>query len=261
MIPRFDAETVLRAIGEHRATLMDGVPTAYYYLLAHPDFDVLRPVEPDALLGRRPDAAGGQGDRVHRAHRLPDPRGLGHDGARRRHQREPGDRAQQARHDRHPLPRQRDARRRHHRPHARDAGRRARRADVPRAARDARLLRQRGGHGRDDRAGRLAAHRRRRHDGRGRLLHDRRPDQGHDPHRRLQRLPGRDRTRPVRTPGRRARRGRRESRTKRRASSRRPTSSSSPQSMSRPRSSSPTVASISRHTRSPGRSSSPHSYR
>ena len=30
MIPRFDAETVLRAIGEHRATLMDGVPTAYY---------------------------------------------------------------------------------------------------------------------------------------------------------------------------------------------------------------------------------------
>jgi long-chain acyl-CoA synthetase len=39
MIPRFDAEVVLRAISEHRATLMDGVPTAYYYLLAHPDFD------------------------------------------------------------------------------------------------------------------------------------------------------------------------------------------------------------------------------
>jgi long-chain acyl-CoA synthetase len=39
MIPRFDAETVLRAIGEHHATLMDGVPTAYYYLLAHPDFE------------------------------------------------------------------------------------------------------------------------------------------------------------------------------------------------------------------------------
>ncbi|MFL5860331.1 MAG: AMP-binding protein [Solirubrobacteraceae bacterium] len=32
MIPRFDAETVLRAIGEHRATLMDGVPTTSYYL-------------------------------------------------------------------------------------------------------------------------------------------------------------------------------------------------------------------------------------
>ena len=39
MIPRFDAKTFLRALGEHRATLMDGVPTAYYYLLAHPDFD------------------------------------------------------------------------------------------------------------------------------------------------------------------------------------------------------------------------------
>src|SRR4051794_21793843 len=39
MVPRFDAEAVMRAIAEHRATLMDGVPTAYYYLLAHPDFD------------------------------------------------------------------------------------------------------------------------------------------------------------------------------------------------------------------------------
>ena len=39
MIPRFDAEAVLRSIEEHRATIMDGVPTAYYYLLAHPDFD------------------------------------------------------------------------------------------------------------------------------------------------------------------------------------------------------------------------------
>jgi len=39
MVPRFDAGVVLRAIVEHRATLMDGVPTAYYYLLAHPEFD------------------------------------------------------------------------------------------------------------------------------------------------------------------------------------------------------------------------------
>ena len=39
MVPRFDAKDVLAAIAEHRATLMDGVPTAYYYLLAHPDFD------------------------------------------------------------------------------------------------------------------------------------------------------------------------------------------------------------------------------
>ncbi|MEB3370016.1 class I adenylate-forming enzyme family protein [Saccharopolyspora mangrovi] len=38
MIPRFNETAVLEAISEHRATLMDGVPTAYYYLLAHPDF-------------------------------------------------------------------------------------------------------------------------------------------------------------------------------------------------------------------------------
>jgi long-chain acyl-CoA synthetase len=30
---------MLEAIQTHRATIMDGVPTAYYYLLAHPDFD------------------------------------------------------------------------------------------------------------------------------------------------------------------------------------------------------------------------------
>jgi long-chain acyl-CoA synthetase len=39
VIPRFSEVAVLSAIAEHRATLMDGVPTAYYYLLAHPDFD------------------------------------------------------------------------------------------------------------------------------------------------------------------------------------------------------------------------------
>jgi long-chain acyl-CoA synthetase len=38
MVPRFSEVAVLRAIAEHRPTLMDGVPTAYYYLLAHPDF-------------------------------------------------------------------------------------------------------------------------------------------------------------------------------------------------------------------------------
>ena len=39
MVPRFEADAVLAAIATHRATLMDGVPTAYYYLLAHPGFD------------------------------------------------------------------------------------------------------------------------------------------------------------------------------------------------------------------------------
>ena len=39
MVPRFDAKLVMASIAEHRATLMDGVPTAYYYLLADPGFD------------------------------------------------------------------------------------------------------------------------------------------------------------------------------------------------------------------------------
>jgi len=39
VIPRFNEVVVLSAIAEHRATIMDGVPTAYYYLLAHADFD------------------------------------------------------------------------------------------------------------------------------------------------------------------------------------------------------------------------------
>lgn len=38
VIPRFNEDVILSAIAEHRATIMDGVPTAYYYLLAHPDF-------------------------------------------------------------------------------------------------------------------------------------------------------------------------------------------------------------------------------
>ncbi len=39
IVPRFNEDDVLTAIATHRATLMDGVPTAYYYLLAHPGFD------------------------------------------------------------------------------------------------------------------------------------------------------------------------------------------------------------------------------
>jgi long-chain acyl-CoA synthetase len=39
VVPRFNEVAVLSAIAQHRVTIMDGVPTAYYYLLAHPDFD------------------------------------------------------------------------------------------------------------------------------------------------------------------------------------------------------------------------------
>jgi long-chain acyl-CoA synthetase len=39
VITRFSEVAVLTAIEKHKATIMDGVPTAYYYLLAHSDFD------------------------------------------------------------------------------------------------------------------------------------------------------------------------------------------------------------------------------
>ena len=39
MVPRFEERAFLRAISEHRATIIDGVPTVYYYLLAHPDLE------------------------------------------------------------------------------------------------------------------------------------------------------------------------------------------------------------------------------
>jgi long-chain acyl-CoA synthetase len=38
-LPRFGEVAMLEAIVANRATMVDGVPTAYYYLLAHPDFD------------------------------------------------------------------------------------------------------------------------------------------------------------------------------------------------------------------------------
>ena len=39
LVPRFEERAFLTAITEHRATMIDGVPTVYYYLLAHTDFD------------------------------------------------------------------------------------------------------------------------------------------------------------------------------------------------------------------------------
>jgi len=38
LLPRFDEVAMLTAIQRHGATLLDGVPTIYYYLLAHPRF-------------------------------------------------------------------------------------------------------------------------------------------------------------------------------------------------------------------------------
>ena len=56
--PRFDAGEMLSSIETHRATMFEGVPTMYMYMLAHPGLRVLRPLLPHALHGRRPDHAG-----------------------------------------------------------------------------------------------------------------------------------------------------------------------------------------------------------
>ncbi|MCH7727165.1 MAG: acyl--CoA ligase, partial [Planctomycetes bacterium] len=39
LLPSFDEEQVLRAIQDNKATLFEGVPTMFMYLLAHPEFD------------------------------------------------------------------------------------------------------------------------------------------------------------------------------------------------------------------------------
>ena len=39
LVPKFEERAFLQAISDHRATMIDGVPTVYYYLLAHPDLD------------------------------------------------------------------------------------------------------------------------------------------------------------------------------------------------------------------------------
>ena len=109
MVPRFDAAAVMAAIAEHRATLMDGVPTAYYYLLAHPDFDQADLSSLTRCWVGGQTLPGSQGDRVHGTDRLPDPRSVGHDRTRRGRQRQPRRRAEQAGDDRHRLPGQLDA--------------------------------------------------------------------------------------------------------------------------------------------------------
>jgi long-chain acyl-CoA synthetase len=39
LLERFDATAALKAVQEHRATIMDGVPTMYLYMLAHREFE------------------------------------------------------------------------------------------------------------------------------------------------------------------------------------------------------------------------------
>ena len=39
MHPRFDPPEILTSIQSHKATMFEGVPTMYMYMLVHPDFD------------------------------------------------------------------------------------------------------------------------------------------------------------------------------------------------------------------------------
>jgi len=39
LLEKFDAQQALEAIQRHKASIIDGVPTMYFYMLAHPDFD------------------------------------------------------------------------------------------------------------------------------------------------------------------------------------------------------------------------------
>jgi long-chain acyl-CoA synthetase len=39
MLEKFDAQQALAAIARHKASIIDGVPTMYLYMLTHPDFD------------------------------------------------------------------------------------------------------------------------------------------------------------------------------------------------------------------------------
>jgi long-chain acyl-CoA synthetase len=111
-LPRFNGVAMLSAIATHRATLMDGVPTTYYYLLAHPEFDRYD------LSSLRLCWVGGQTLPAAKSAEFTQRTGcpactrLGHDGTRRRDEREPDLRCEQARNDRSALSRQRVSRRR-----------------------------------------------------------------------------------------------------------------------------------------------------
>ena len=207
MLPRFSEEGVLDAIQTHRATMFDCVPTAYYYLLAHPklaSYDLAsltrctvggqtlpvaksqewseRTGVPVLELWGMTELAGAATFNPYWGDNKPGTIGLPM----------PGmsckivdvENAGQG-----------------------DAAGRARRADDQGPAGHGRLRRRREEHQGDDPPRRLDAHRRHRHRRRGRLLHHRRPQEGHDPDRRLQRLPGRAGAGAVHAPFRCAGRG------------------------------------------------------
>ena len=186
MLSRFSEEGVLDAIQTNRATMLDGVPTAYYYLLAHPKFGSYdlssltrctvggqtlpaakslefteRTKAPVLELWGMTELAGAATFNPHWGDNKPGTIGL----AAARHglqDRGRGRRREGA------------------------APGRARRADGQGPDGHGPLRRRRQSHARDRARRWLDAYRRHRHGGRGRLLHHRRPQEGHDPDRGLQ---------------------------------------------------------------------------
>ena len=208
VLPAFDAGAVLEAIERHRITTIDARAV-----------DALRPARPPALRRDRPvEPADRLLRRVGRCRRPGCKRRSGSSGrsssSSTARPSAPHDRScvlRKEEHDLDDLDRLRLVRaagavgpgRAARRRRQRGAAGRARRDLRPRPARDEGLLEQ----ARGDRRGvrrRLAAHRRRAREDERRLPHDRRPQEGHDRLRRLQRLPprdrGRDRHAPVRSP-------------------------------------------------------------
>ena len=141
--PRFDAAEMLASIQTHRATMFEGVPTMYMYMVAHPDFDRydVSSLTRCTVGGQTMPVAKMQEDGA--SLWLSTHRAVGHDRDRRPGNDLPLLRPAHARLDRHRASllsgpdRVRDRCERH------DAARRGWRADGQRPDRDARLLRQR----------------------------------------------------------------------------------------------------------------------
>ena len=178
---------------QHRESSRDAVRGCADHVLLSTELPrpgSLRPVEPASVHGRRPDHAGGENGGGRATLRLPADRAVGHDRARGARNDVRTQRAGQTWVDR----RADAVLWGEDRPYRRllegVAGGRARRVDDQRAARDAGVLRKPAGHQGNYRVRRLAAYRRHCADRRRRLHLHRRSQEGHDPERGIQRLPG-----------------------------------------------------------------------
>ena len=191
LIPRFDAGKALEVIERDRVSVFEGVPTMYAAMLHHPAAGDRRRLVAGRLCVGRSVPAGGAHAGIRGAVRLHHPRGLRPERDLAGGVLQPAGPRAQARLGRHPDPRRGDEGRLRRR--RGPAGRRHRRDRDPRPQRDEGLLRQARGDGRGDRRRGLVSQRRPGPDGRRGLFLHRRPQEGHDHPRRVQRLSARGR--------------------------------------------------------------------